>query len=141
MHTLLHKKKEKIYQNYKGQILKMHLILSYCKSHIYDLHALLAATITFFLMFGLKIPIKNRIEAWIKKKIEVNIAWEHKYQQYKKKAHILIILLVIILAGAIFGIISYISPLIHFSWHMMGMSGVFALAEYAIYDQLQIGRK
>ena len=30
----------------------MHLFLSYCKSHIYELHALLSATITFFLMFA-----------------------------------------------------------------------------------------
>ena len=37
----------------------MHLFLSYCKSHIYELHALLSATITFFLMFEIKKPIKE----------------------------------------------------------------------------------
>ena len=35
----------------------MHLLLSYCKSHIYELHALLAATITLVAMHFVKKPV------------------------------------------------------------------------------------
>ena len=114
----------------------MHLLLSYCKSHIYELHALLAATITFFVMFPLKNPIKVRLERWGDEKASKNERWKKHRKLYRKRCNMMVLLIAFLLAEVLFCIISFVSPLIHFSWYMTWMSGVFALAEYAVYDQI-----
>ena len=53
----------------------MHLFLSYCKSHIYELHALLSATITFFLMFEIKKPIKEGTHKYVAEKAQKDKKW------------------------------------------------------------------
>ena len=119
----------------------MHLLLSYCKSHIYELHALLAATITFVVMFPLKQPIKDRIWCWVEKKTLENEKWKQRRLLYHKRGNMIILLLAFAIAGVLFALISVVSPLIHFSWYMTWMSGAFALTEYAVYDQCFIERK
>ena len=119
----------------------MHLLLSYCKSHMYELHALLAATITFFLMFPLKQPIKDQIWCWVEKKTLENEKWKQRRLLYHKRGNMIILLLAFAIAGVLFALISVVSPLIHFSWYMTWMSGAFALTEYAVYDQCFIERK
>lgn len=46
----------------------MRLLLSYCKSHIYELHALLAATITLVAMHFVKKPVKEKIAETVEEK-------------------------------------------------------------------------
>lgn len=48
----------------------MRLLLSYCKSHIYELHALLAATITLVDMHFVKKPVKEKIAETVEEKKE-----------------------------------------------------------------------
>ena len=115
----------------------MHLILSYMKAHIYELHSIFCATITFLLMMPLKVPIKKRIWSWIEKKANTNKKWEQHFSLYYKRCNMVILLLAILIACMIFIIVSFLSPLISFSWNSMGLSGVFALAEYEIYDELR----
>ena len=115
----------------------MHLFLSYCKSHIYELHALLSATITFFLMFEIKKPIKEWTHKYVAEKAQKDKKWRENRQLYYKRCNMVILLLAILIACMIFIIVSFLSPLISFSWNSMGLSGVFALAEYEIYDQLR----
>lgn len=118
----------------------MHLFLSYCKSHIYELHALLAATITFLAMFELKKPIKVRTREIVDAKAKENQKWEKNRRLYYKRCNMLIVAATLLLAALLFLFLSIVSPFINFSWHMTWMSGAFALTEYAIYDQV-IGKE
>ena len=114
----------------------MHLLLSYCKSHIYELHALLAATIVFFLMFPIKKPLKEQIRQWVDKKAQQNQKWQKNRRLYTKRCNMIILVLAFLLSVVVFAMLSLVSPLIEFSVFMAGMSGVFALVEYALFEQL-----
>lgn len=116
----------------------MHLILSYCKSHIYELHAILAATLTFLLMFPLKKPIKDWTRKYVSKRAHRSEKWKKNEDLYRKRMNLLVIFTTIILSMALFGIVSYLSPLIHFSWYTAILSASFSMAEYAVYDQIRI---
>ena len=118
----------------------MHLFLSYCKSHIYELHALLSATITFFLMFEIKKPIKEWTHKYVAEKAQKDKKWREKRQLYYKRCNMLVLIAAILIAAIVFIFFSLVSPFIYFSWHMTWLSGAFALTEYAIYDQV-IGKE
>lgn len=53
----------------------IHKILSYCKSHIYELHAIVVAIITFFLMFPVKKPLKRLLPRRVKQRDEKDEKW------------------------------------------------------------------
>ena len=118
----------------------MHLFLSYCKSHIYELHALLSATITFFLMFEIKKPIKEWTHKYVAEKAQKDKKWRENRQLYYKRGNMLVLIAAILIAAIVFIFFSLVSPFIYFSWHMTWLSGAFALTEYAIYDQV-IGKE
>ena len=113
----------------------MRLFLSYCKSHIYELHALLAATITFFLMFEIKKPIKIWTHKYVTEKARKNQKWSKNKKLYNKRCNMLVVITTIIIAAIVFVFFYLVSPFISFSLHMTWLSGAFALAEYAVYDQ------
>lgn len=48
----------------------------------------------------------------------------------------IILVLAFLLSVVVFAMLSLVSPLIEFSVFMAGMSGVFALVEYALFEQL-----
>lgn len=108
---------------------------------MYELHALLAGTIAFLLMFWVKKPIKEEISSFVEKKAVKSRRWREKSHLYRKRLGLLLIALDLLLSGAIFGILSVVSPLIHFSVRMLWLSGILSLTEYAIYEQLTYGRK
>lgn len=116
---------------------EMHLFLSYAKSHIYELHAALAATITLLVMQRIKRPIKAQI-------------WNYVSNQAKaagreikncKRYNLPVLLLAFLVAFIIFSLLALISPLIRFSFPTAVLSGIFTLAEYALLDQILYGWK
>lgn len=113
----------------------MRILLSYAKSHIYEIHAIIAATLAFLSMFIIKKPIKKHINAVVDKKAVQNVKWKEHKGLYTKRCNMIIIFLTMLLSFALFFIISLISPLIQFSLFTAILSGVFALTEYAVYDQ------
>lgn len=96
----------------------MHLFLSYCKSHIYELHALLSATITFFLMFEIKKPIKEWTHNYVAEKAQKDKKWRENRQLYYKRCNMLVLIAAILIAAIVFIFFSLVSPFIYFSWHM-----------------------
>ena len=56
----------------------MRRLFSYIKSHIYDIHAILAATFAVFLLYLIKKPIKKYLESCLDKKLQ-------KYPEKKEK--------------------------------------------------------
>lgn len=117
----------------------MRLILSYCKSHVYDLHSILAGTITFLLMFFIKKPVKALIEECTHKKALQSEKWNKNKAAYTKMWNGILIPITMLLAFLLFEVIALISPLIHSSVPSALMSGAISLAEYAVFDQLCIG--
>lgn len=121
--------------------MSLHTILSYCKSHIYELHAILAGGITFLLMFLIKKPIKKITSDYVKGKSLKSEKWKLNGRKYLKRINSIVIIVTVMLAYAIFGIISAISPLIHYSAITAFLSAVFALDFYALFDQIWGGQK
>lgn len=116
----------------------MHTILSYCKSHIYDLHAILVGTITFLAMFWIKRPIKKMIRKRVIRKQGTGDEDDIRLKQMIYRKNSVLILLVMILAFLLFDFAAIISPFITFSIPSAFMSGAVALAEYAFFEQLCI---
>lgn len=118
----------------------MRLLLSYCKSHIYELHSLLVATITFLLMFAIKGPIKEYLAGIVEHKALTNAKWKENMALYKKRCNLVLVVLTTLLSYALFIIVAVISPLIDFSVQSAIMSGVYALTEYAVVNQLAVNK-
>ena len=118
----------------------VHLFLSYCKSHIYELHAVLAATITFFLMFPIKAPIKRKLAAYVERRAAEDEKWNENKKLYRKRCNMIILFLAVFLAAFIFLLVSMISPLIEFSAYTALLSGALTLTEYAVFDQV-VGKR
>lgn len=116
----------------------MRKVLSYINSHRYDIHAVFAGLLTVILMHYIKQPIKKHIRQYVDTKIDANPQLEDKRQEYIKHYDMILIALTMLIAFCMFFILSLISPLIEFSFSSAVMSGVFALCEYAVIDQLAI---
>lgn len=114
----------------------MRKLLSYAKSHIYEIHALLVATFVVVLMSFIKEPIKRKIAHSVDKKIQSRPELMQKRRIMVKRKNVLLIVLTMLLSFAVFTLASLISPLIEFSFSTAVMSGVFALCEYAFIDQI-----
>ena len=119
----------------------MRKILSYINSHRYDIHAVFAGFLTVLLMYLIKQPIKNKIRAHVDAKIEANPELADKRRTYIKHFNMILIVLAMLIAFCMFFLVSLASPLIEFSFSSAVMSGVFALCEYAVLDQLGIVRE
>jgi len=114
----------------------MRKLLSYAKSHIYELHALLVATFVVVLMGFIKEPIKRKIVQSVDKKIQSKPELTQKRKRMVKRRNMLLIVLTMILSFFVFALVALVSPLIEFSFPTAVMSGVFALCEYAFWDQI-----
>lgn len=119
----------------------MRLLLSYCKSHIYELHALLAATITLVDMHFVKKPVKEKIAETVEEKRNREPEKKRDWTGYRRRCNLLVLVLALLMAFLVFILLSLLSPLITFSLPTMLLSGVFALAEYAVWDQITYGRR
>ena len=111
---------------------------SYINSHRYDIHAVFAGFLAVLLMYLIKQPIKNKIRNYVDAKIEANPKLADKRRTYIKHYNMVLILLTVIIAFCMFFLVSLVSPIIDFSFSSAIMSGVFALCEYAVIDQLGI---
>lgn len=116
----------------------MRLFLSYCKSHIYDIHSIMAGTLALALMFLIKKPIKERIAAVVEQRALNNEKYRLRKEIYLKRYNGILVVLVMLIAFLFFGILSVFSPFIHFSVPSAIMSGAISLAEYAFIEQLCI---
>lgn len=116
------------------------LVLSYTKSHIYDIHSALAGTLALMVMFAIKVPIKQWVEKKVNDKAEKNAKWERSKSFYLKICNGVLIPITMLVAIVIFDALSMLSPFINASWPSALMSGAIALAEYAVLEQLGLDR-
>lgn len=119
----------------------MRIFLSYAKSHIYDIHAALTAVIAIMVMEHVKRPIKKQIAKSVDQYMLKHNTDVNKRALYVKRTNLLIILFTLLLSFLIFMVVSTISPLIDFSMETAIMSGVFALAGYALWSQITYNKK
>ncbi len=107
------------------------MFLSYCKSHIYDIHSLLVGSIIFFLIYVWKGSIDKVIEGWVKKHYADRA--EDKQKAASNRLWGLIYLVVIALAFLIYAAVACISPLVHNSVPASVISASFAITEMEFY--------
>ena len=107
------------------------MFLSYCKSHIYDLHSLLVGTIIFFLIYVWKGSIDKMIGNWVNKRYVDRP--EEKQKAITTRVWGLIYLVVIALAFLIYAAVAYMSPLVHNSVPASVISATFAITEMEFY--------
>lgn len=114
-------------------------VTKYSASHMYEIHALIAATLAFLLMFLIKHPIKNFVNDYVEKKALQNEKWMKNKVVYRKRMNMLVIVTTTVVTWVIFGLVSVVSPLIDYSWKTAGLSVAFALSEYAVFEQFYFG--
>ena len=109
----------------------MHFLLSYAKSHIYDLHSLLVGTIIFVLILVWRESVDNVITNWVIKH------YEDRTEACKKAAYRrmwgLIYILIIALAFLFFYAVAFISPFVDNSVPASIISAAFAITELEFY--------
>ena len=88
------------------------------------------------LMSFIKEPIKRKIVQSVDKKIQGKPELTNKRKLMIKRSNMLLIVLTMILSFVTFALMAMVSPLIEFSFPTAVMSGVFALCEYAFWDQI-----
>lgn len=114
----------------------IHKLLSYCKSHIYELHAILAAVISFSIMLGIKIPIKRRLADWIEEKAKESEKWRKNKKVYGRRVNLILMMIAIAVSYGIFLIVTAISPLIRYSGITAILSIAVTLDIYAVFEQI-----
>ena len=117
----------------------MHFLLSYAKSHIYDLHALLVGTIIFVLILIWKESIDTVIVDWVNKHLE-DRAEARKLAAYRRLWG-LIYLLIIALAFLFFYAVAFISPFVENSVPASIISAAFAITELEFYKTFLQGKR
>lgn len=117
----------------------MRKLLSYAKSHIYEIHAIFAATVVVGLMYLIKRPIKRWTVKIVDEKIEKAPELFRQRENMIKRRNMILIVLTMCLAVVVFALLSVVSPLIEFSFPMAVLTGVFALCEYAFIEQITFG--
>ena len=108
------------------------MFLKYIHSHRYEVHALLAGFLAFCGMFYIRIPVKKALDAYGKMREKSSPAWKAHGKTYRRRLGLLLILLDMLLSGVIFTVLSFVSPLIHFSWQTFYLSGILSLTVYAV---------
>ena len=119
----------------------IYLILKYTKSHIYELHALLAGMLSFLLMLQVKKPVKKWLSAYTEKRCAESRKWNQNRLVYRRRLGLSLIALDFLISAVIFAILARLSPLIHDSTKTMWLSGFLSLTIYALYDQMFSVRK
>ncbi len=114
----------------------MHLILMYCKSHIYELHSLLAAFITIILMQHIKKPIKRKIARFVLNMAAKKDKWKEHKVVYYKRMNTIVVLVAEIMGGVSFELVNIFSPLVVFKWFTTLTTGAIAIAGYKILEQM-----
>ncbi len=112
----------------------MRKFLSYAKSHIYDIHAIVVSVGLVILMICIRKPLCRKIKESIDSKMADTPGL--KRQSLVRKWNILLLLLLMLLSIAGFAIFAVISPFIDFSLPSGIMSGVYTLCGCAFWDQL-----
>lgn len=114
----------------------MTTFFSYLMSHMYDIHAIIAAAVVVALMSYIKVPVKRKLadmaEHRRKKKGEAEEAMPLLLRRY----HSLLIVLVFVLSVPVFAVLSLLSPFILFTWPSSLLTGIFALCIYAFWEQI-----
>ncbi len=111
----------------------MRKFLSYAKSHIYDIHAIVVSVGLLTLMICIREPLRRKIKEAIDNKIAGNPGL--KRQSLIRKWNILILFFIMLLSIAGFAILAVISPFIDFSLPSGIMSGVYTLCGCAFWEQ------
>ena len=114
----------------------MRLLLSYIKSHMYDIHAIVAGAVVVAMMMYIKAPIKRKNRNTVDAKLERKPELSQKRGIMLRRRNFILILMVFPLAIAAFWVLSVISPFVSFSLQTSVMTGVFALCIYAFIEQI-----
>lgn len=109
----------------------MHFLLSYIKSHIYDLHALLVGTIIFVLALVWKDTFDSVITNWVNKHYQERTD-KRKLAAYRRLWG-LIYVLIIALSFLFFYAVAFLSPFVENSVPASIISAAFAITELEFY--------
>lgn len=112
------------------------LFLKYVASHIYDIYALLAGTLTLAIVMILKIPIKKLTGRLADQYAEKPGRGENRRKSVYKRLNGVLFVLVMAMGVLVFAITAIVSPQIVFSGGSAVLSGLIAIAEYEIIEQI-----
>lgn len=112
------------------------LFLKYVASHIYDIYAFLAGTLTLAIVMILKIPIKKLTRRLADQYAGKPGRDENRRKSVYKRLNGVIFVLAMAVGVSVFAITAVISSQIEFSLGSAALSGLIAIAEYEIIEQI-----
>ena len=112
--------------------MNMHMILSYAKSHIYDIHALIVGTVIFVLVLLWKRSIDKMITDRLDK--HYGDGDEARKKSAFRRTWGLIYVLIFLLAFVFFCAAAAISPFVNNSVPASIISATFAITELELYQ-------
>lgn len=99
----------------------MRKFLSYCKSHIYDIHSIIVAIILIVLIRCIKKMLRKKM-------------FDKECNMLNRE--ILLLIMLIVAAVLVFALLAMVSPFVDFSLQSGIMSGVYALCGNAFIEQI-----
>ena len=111
-------------------------LLSYTKSHMYDIHAVIVSVLVLVTVFFIQKKLHSVIIQYIDKYLEKKPDMQKKRDVYIRRISLIYIVLIFLLSTVFFALVALISPFVVFSFPSAVMGMVYTIFEYAILRQI-----
>ena len=111
-------------------------LLSYTRSHIYDIHAVVVSLLVLVVVFFIQKKLHSVIIQYIDKYLEKKPDMQKKRDVYIRRISLIYIVLIFLLSNVFFALVALISPFVVFSFPSAVMGMVYTIFEYAILRQI-----
>lgn len=111
-------------------------LLSYTKSHIYDIHAVIVSVLVLVTVFFIQKKLHNVLISYVDKYLEKKPDNQGKRDVYIRRSSLIYVVIIFALSNVFFALVALVSPFVTFSFQSAVMGAVYTLFEYAILRQV-----
>ena len=111
-------------------------LLSYTKSHIYDIHAIIVSLLVLATVFFVQKKLHNVLIQYVDKYLEKKPDKKEKRDVYIRRCSLIYVVVIFVLSNVFFALVALISPFVVFSFPSAVMGMVYTIFEYAILRQI-----
>lgn len=115
-------------------------LLSYTKSHIYDIHAIIVSLLVLATVFFVQKKLHNVLIQYVDKYLEKKPDKKEKRDVYIRRCSLIYVVVIFVLSNVFFAFVALISPFVVFSFPSAVMGMVYTVFEYAILRQIMWNR-
>ena len=111
-------------------------LLSYTKSHMYDIHAVIVSVLVLVTVFFIQKKLHNVLISYVDKYLEKKPDKQGKRDVYIRRSSLIYVVIVFVFSNVFFALVALVSPFVTFSFPSAVMGSVYTLFEYAILRQV-----